>query len=417
MTTKTKVTKKRILFVNPDALFPTTTMTRVRGLSLIKGLAAENHSVDVAAICRSKQDQKDTQEGLKDICRNFFPLKALNAKTNFLGRKYYGLKHALLHYLFGILKVYSYHTNQKITRQIIDLVNKNQYDIILSESWYMGRFFHKLPGELYKVLDSYAVVEENREGYLRKMAGKKPSFFVMREYDVTTKLQYRCIKAADLMLNVSNRGTQILQENAPELNCMTIPIGQDLDHYANYETNPQEKTLLFFGNMGNQQNKHAFSRLWNRIVPLLRKQIPDLKLLVVGSNPPEEVKKLHDGEKVIITGFVEDPREHLSKATLMILPLESSSGFRGRMVEVMAMGLPVIGTHNALDSIEMTDGVHGFITDSDEEMVETAVRLMKKPQLRQKISAECKKFVYEKYSIEATTGKLSAYFDELEIQI
>ncbi len=180
---------------------------------------------------------------------------------------------------------------------------------------------------------------------------------------------------------------------------------------------PQEKTLLFFGNMGNQQNKHAFSRLWNRIVPLLRKQIPDLKLLVVGSNPPEEVKKLHDGEKVIITGFVEDPREHLSKATLMILPLESSSGFRGRMVEVMAMGLPVIGTHNALDSIEMTDGVHGFITDSDEEMVATAVRLMKKPQLRQKISAECKKFVYEKYSIEATTGKLSAYFDELEIQI
>ena len=52
----------------------------------------------------------------------------------------------------------------------------------------------------------------------------------------------------------------------------------------------------------------------------------------------------------------------------MILPMSIAGGFRTRVVEVMAMGVPVIGTHNALDCLEMENGIHGFITDNDSEM-------------------------------------------------
>ena len=79
------------------------------------------------------------------------------------------------------------------------------------------------------------------------------------------------------------------------------------------------------------------------------------------------------------------------------------------------MGVPVIGTHNALDSIEMTSGVHGYVTDSDHEMAERAVQLLNDSGLKRYMSEKCRKFVAEKYSIEATYGKLSRYYFDLGI--
>ncbi|MCP4219529.1 MAG: glycosyltransferase, partial [bacterium] len=236
------------------------------------------------------------------------------------------------------------------------------------------------------------------------------------EYDKLVEQQHFYFKRADLVLNVSQRGMEVLLERSPDINCMAIPIGQEIEYYSNYETHPEPNTVLFYGSMGNQQNVHAFDRYWNKIHPLLKERVPEAKLLVVGANPSEKIMKLHNGEDVIVTGFVDDPREYLAKATVMILPMETSAGFRGRAVEIMAMGIPLVGTHNALDNLEMTDGVHGFIADDDSEMVEHMVRLMKDPQLRKTISEQALKFVTDKYSREATTGKLSKYYTDLKIE-
>ena len=166
--------------------------------------------------------------------------------------------------------------------------------------------------------------------------------------------------------------------------------------------------------MGSNQNKKALYKFWYKILPLIKKEISDIKVLIVGNSPPCSIKKLDNRKDVIVTGYVNDIREYLSKAYLMILPLEIGSGFRGRVIEVMAMGIPVIGTHNALDSIEMTNGIHGYISDIDEEMAEYSIKLLKDNNLRRTISNNCIKFVSEKYSIEATFGELSKYFLKLE---
>ena len=63
------------------------------------------------------------------------------------------------------------------------------------------------------------------------------------------------------------------------------------------------------------------------------------------------------------------------------------------------MGVPVVGTHNALDSIEMMHKKQGFISDSDDEMASYLVTILSDILLREKMSNECRKFVLEKYSI------------------
>ena len=66
-----------------------------------------------------------------------------------------------------------------------------------------------------------------------------------------------------------------------------------------------------------------------------------------------------------------------------------------------------------LDYTEMTNGIHGFITDSDKEMAKCAIDLLNNHNLRNKMSEECIKFVSEEYTIEATYGKLSKFYSEL----
>ena len=136
--------------------------------------------------------------------------------------------------------------------------------------------------------------------------------------------------------------------------------------------------------------------------------------MVVGSSPPESIKEIHNGRDIIITGFVEDVRARLSTASIMILPLSLGGGFRSRVVDIMAMGIPVIGTHNALDSVELSHKVNGFIADSNEEIANYSTELLMNEELRNKISQNCLEFVSEKYSLENTYGKLSKFYMDMD---
>ena len=127
-------------------------------------------------------------------------------------------------------------------------------------------------------------------------------------------------------------------------------------------------------------------------------------------NPPESIRRLADDKSLSVTGFLDDVRPQLSKAKVMLLPLVIAAGFRSRVVDVMAMGIPVVGTHRALDCVDMQSGTHGFIDDSDEDMAAHAIALLSNPELREEFSDNCVQFAAKRYSVDATFGQLSDYY-------
>lgn len=407
-----KPEKKKILLVSPLALFPTRMMAQVRIINLLK-ILNRDHVVDVAFIYRGREEAESCEKDLKPLCRKSFPLEAVNPRDSFLARKYHGLKHLFLHYLAGYSRQYLAQNNSKIRARILRLLAQEDYDILHVEYWYLGGLFKHVPGKIFKVIDSHAMVEENRESFHRKKGDSWLHFFDYRMFKRSIKQQRRLFRQADLVAAISRQGLEVLNNEYPEVKGILAPIGQDIEHFSSYPTAPEPDTLIFYGTLGSQQNSIAFMRLWERIMPPIRARLPQVKLLVVGSNPPENVRALHDGDKVVVTGYVDDPRQWLARARVMILPLETGSGFRGRVVEVMAMGLPVVGTHNALDSIEMTNGVHGFISDGDGDLAVAALRLLTDVSLWNNMSAACRKFAADHYSNEATVGNLSKLYYNL----
>ncbi len=405
--------RKKILIYNYGSLFPIKMMLQVRIVNLIKRLHLD-HQVDVVTFCRTPEEIALSKKGLSEICNNFYSLKPLNPKHSIIGRKFYGLKHLFLYYLKGINERYASQNNKIIHLQLLKLIKENNYDIFQMEYWYLGGMIYKLKKSVFKVIDSIAMVEEIQETSKKKGKGFFENTFDQRMFKRSIKQQRKAFLDSNLVLAISQQGMDIMKDKYTNINTMLIPIGQDINHFGDFVVNPDSKTIVFYGTMGSQQNLRAFSRLWKKIIPLMIGKIPDLKLIVVGANPPEHIKKLHNGRSVIVTGFVDDPRKYLAKASLVLLPLETGSGFRGRVVELMAMGIPVVGTHNALDSIGMTNAIHGIISDKDDVLAEEAVKIMSHPELRDKMSTACRKFAAKKYSIEATVGPLSKYYLELE---
>lgn len=219
------------------------------------------------------------------------------------------------------------------------------------------------------------------------------------------------LNCSDAALPLSKRGFDEFRKIAPSKPLLLVPDGNDLDYFRNYPVNPDPNTILFYGSMGSLQNERAFFRFYYKIYPSIKSKVPKVKILVVGANPSKRILDLHNGNSIFVTGFVEDVRQWISKAWFKIIPLEHGSGFRGRVVELMAMGIPVIGTHNALDSIGMKEDNGGFVSDNNDKLISVSTSLLTDKNMRSKYSSDAKKFVQRNYSLDSTFGRINNFIN------
>lgn len=402
-------TAVRILVVNPGPVFPIKAMNQMRTHNMIRTLARD-FPVDLATPVNREEEKIASSKALADVKGFFYDLGSVKPRNDLLKRRFAQLKEYLAYYLAGYDREYiAYKPYQK---KIINLIQKEKYKIVISNYWENSSFFRKLDQSVFKILDPHYAVGENWEVFRSKKNKGFSRWFEYRRLSKNTRLEKAVIGASDLLLPLSKKNLEEFEKIALHKPMVLVADGGDVELYASYHVNPDPNTILFYGAMGSTQNIKAFRRFFHSIYPSLKLKLPELRLLVVGNKPAEEIKKLHNGKDIIITGFVDDVRPWLAQAWFKIIPLELGSGFRGRVIELMAMGVPVIGTHNALDSIGMVSGKHGFISDSDEEMTKYCLQMLTSHHLRHEISHSAIAFVKENYSLNATFGKLNEYLIE-----
>ncbi|MFQ6082773.1 MAG: glycosyltransferase family 4 protein [Candidatus Aminicenantia bacterium] len=371
----------------------------------------KEHIVDVVTYISSKKQLEESKKKLIGVCHNFYPILVPNRKENKLGRFYYRLNYEIQRKVNHISSRFFYRSMPKLIKQIAEIAETNRYDIVQITHWYQGELFNKLFYKPFFSIDTQDVHFDKKEKELKSKYGNKISKSHSLELEKYKKQELKYTGLADLIISISSNDKIFFENYFPTKKHILIPSGVDLEHFNNVKKNySQNKTILFYGGMGSKQNINAFYRLWEDILPIIKNKIPEVKLKVVGSNSPESIKRLNNGRDVIVTGYVEDVRNHISQTDIMILPMEIAGGFRCRVVEVMAMGIPVIGTHNALDCIGLEHGKHGFISDNNNEMAEYAVNLLNNNKLMDKLSENCIEFVRENYSFEKTYRKLSEYY-------
>ncbi|MEW6506966.1 MAG: glycosyltransferase [Bacteroidota bacterium] len=397
---------KRIIIINQGPIYPMKAMNQVRTHNMMRVLS-ESFVVDMATSINSKTELTLSEEQISKFGGKFYSLGSLKPKNNLLIKRSVQLGERIAYYLFGtdpeLFQHYFYR------KRILELIHTNKYDIVISNYWENSLFFKSLSSNVYKILDPHYAVEENFEVASAQNYSGIKRFLENRRLVKNRKNERTVVENSDLILPLSQKTFSIFNKLNPDKELLLVADGNDLDHYFAYPRQAEENTILFYGAMGSKQNINAFFRFFYNVLPVIKKHINGIRILGVGADPPDEISALHNGADIIITGFVEDVRPWLAKAWLKIIPLELGSGFRGRVVELMAMGIPVAGTHNALDSIGFENGKEGFISDDDNELSDFCVHLFKNPARRNEISVNAKRFVKDNYSLEATFGKLEKF--------
>lgn len=401
--------KKRILVIHPGNLYPVSMAFQDRVVNLVRELN-NSHHVQVIALFNSAEQKRLHERNLPEICEDYYLVPKPN--RTFLQRKIYGLIKKGLQTCLNIPEHSIYPNWPTVKKRICSIINHGNYDIIQVEAWWQCGLFEYVNNHIHKVIDTHDVMYEKREleRRHRKSSLTKRARTFLTSYK---KKELENTGRADTIISISSHDLSIFQKHFPGKKHLLVPIGQELSDLIDYPRKDDGRTILFYGSMGGRQNIIGFWRLYNQILPLIRQKIPNIRLIVLGANPPQEIKNLHDGNQIIITGFVEDVRPYIAMSTLMILPLETSGGFRGRIVDVMAMGVPVIGTHNALDCIGMELDVLGYIAEDNDLLSTYAIDLLSDRNQLAIMQNACQQFVRTNYSLEKTYGNLSQYYEQL----
>jgi|GEM_PF-2286535 len=403
-------TSKKILLIHLESLFPKVMASQERVYRIAERLAKE-HMVDVATTVRDDVELNESKKHLSAVCRHFYPIEPINPMGSQWKRKTrrieYFLKNCFLHHPYH----YFYGGHHRVMAQLANIIKRNRYDIVQAEYWYMAKIFGFIDPGIFKVIDTHDVLFDKKRQQIFQRYSQHLPFFKRSEVDVYRELEIQHLKLADMIISISSADQRMLTDLHLGNQNLLMPIGQDIDYFKVDTTiGKKDNIVLFYGSMGGQENIDGFFRLWNQIMPLLKRRVPNVKLLVVGANPPETIKALHNGEDVVVTGFVDDVRAYLSRAKVALIPLDVAAGFRGRAVEIMSMEVPVVGTHRALDCLQIQHGVHGFISDSNADMAEYAADLLLDDKWSADMGASARRLVADRYSIEGTIGKLSEYY-------
>lgn len=405
--------RKNILIVNYSPLFPKVMASLDRVTNMAVRLS-EDHTVTVVTSFKNKVQKQLSEDFFKKYDIKFIGVPAVNSDDKKLNKLYWRIKYLLAHYIYRVTSDYFYPGNNNFNKHVVRLIQKEKFDIIQIQYWFNWKILSSLKNEhVYKVIDTQDILYEKRKQQFANNGGGKLTFFEKLLVSKYKKLETNAYNFADNLIAITPYDLEVLKRINPACNHNIIATGQEIVHFSSFYLQPKNNTILFYGSMGGKENIDAFFRFYNHIYPLIKKEIKDINVIVLGANPPESIKKLHNNDDFIVTGFVDDVRKYIASANLMILPLDVAAGFRSRTVEVLAMGVPVIGTHKALDNVGMENGKYGFVTDSDEEIARHAINLLKDKAKLEQMKKDCKMFAERKYSIENTYGKLSGHYKHL----
>jgi len=161
-----------------------------------------------------------------------------------------------------------------------------------------------------------------------------------------------------MVFAVSDREADYLRTAAAS-SIRTIPNGVDCQALADLPMGrPTQSAILFLGTMSWGPNADAARFLARNVLPVIRRQRPDVRLMIIGRDPPSDIAALGGSSGIEVTGSVPSVKSFLANAAALVVPLDAGGGTRLKILEAFAAGLPVVSTTVGIEGIAADAGVH-----------------------------------------------------------
>jgi glycosyltransferase involved in cell wall biosynthesis len=194
-------------------------------------------------------------------------------------------------------------------------------------------------------------------------------------------------------------------------------MGTDLTLWP-YSWEPaQPPRLAYYGGLASHHNQQGALRCFNHIMPAIWRKFPQAELWLVGSNPPESLRALASDPRIKVTGYIENVQQVLRTMSAVLCPFTGTYGFRSRLIEVMALGVPVVATPDAVYGMELENRKGMMLGQNDGELARQALQLLGDSAFAHEQSRLAREQMTQLFSIENTYERLMhTLYDWLEIR-
>lgn len=175
---------------------------------------------------------------------------------------------------------------------------------------------------------------------------------------------------------------------------------------------PQTGRMLFTGNMDYEPNVDAVQYFCTELLPEIVKQIPGSRFVIAGQRPVPKVLALAS-DHVEVTGFVKHLAEEYARASVLVAPLRFGAGTQNKVLESLAMGLPVVCTPVGFKGLGIENGEGAVKTEGGAEFVAETVKLLTDEAHRQQVIAAGGDTIRSRFSWVAVARQLETYLKQV----
>lgn len=243
---------------------------------------------------------------------------------------------------------------------------------------------------VYDTIDLHFVRERRAE----ELLGTSPRGAWMKTRD----RELAAAAEADAVVVVSEEERRTL-EGLGVRNVRVVPNLHVPDNAAASAPFSEREGILFIGSYRHTPNIDAVKWLCADIMPLVRKQLPKVRVTLLGSDPPKDVTELASGE-VDVPGYIADVAPYFQRHRVFVAPLRYGAGLKGKVGQSLAFGLPVVTTSIGAEGFGLVDGGDALIAESADAFADAIVRLYSERSLWERL-AEAAPRAIEKFAPDA----------------
>lgn len=298
----------------------------------------------------------------------------------------------------------------KLVDHLVDVVKP---DLLYAHYIRMGRYtvkHHDIP----RVLAMQLSMTLN----YRRLAEHAPTWFhkllYSVEYKKLKKYEAEFARLFEQVMLISKHDLKAINPIPPLNNVFFNPHGVDAGYFSPDESVEKiPNSILFSGNMQYMPNIDGAIYFYNQIFPLVLEKIPDAQLFIVGTNPTEEILALGKHANVTVTGRVPDLRHYIRQSQITIAPMRVVAGLLNKLLESLAVGVPMVLTSEANEGINASEGDHVLLGDTPDAFAAHVISLLNDHERCQTMGKASREFVTEYWSWEYHLEQLEATFEEI----
>ncbi len=389
----------KILYVCHRFPFPPKRGGKIRPFNMIRHLTQQGHDVTVCSLARSEAEAEEGK-GIAPHCAKFEMALVSNPVQTL---RMVGRLPTLRPSSFGYF--YSPSLKQAIDRALAT----ERFDLIFVHCSSVAPYVEHVR-DIPKILDFGDMDSQKwlEYGHYKRFP---LSWGYALEGHKLVREEKRLAGLFDLCTATTRAEWETLKSYGVTCDTGWFPNGVNADYFKPDGASYQPNVLSFIGRMDYYPNQECMIEFCTRTLPIIQAQRADAQLIIVGADPSDEIKALGKLPGVTVTGSVPDVRPYVLRSAAMIAPLNIARGTQNKILEAMAMGVPVVTSSAAAGGVDAENEQHFLVADTPEGYAQAALKLMNDSTERERLATAGRERVLKQHDWAASMLRLDALIE------